>query len=55
QQGLFKGYKIDKIQIITIEELLVGKNVRLPGGVMNTTFKKAVNGKKFENEELLLD
>ncbi len=54
QQGYFIGYKIDKIQILTIEQLLQGKNVHLPGGVSNTTFKKAVNGRKYENVELLI-
>ena len=54
QQGHFMGYKIDKIQILTIERLLQGKNVHLPGGVSNTTFKKAVNGRKYENVELLI-
>jgi len=55
QQGNFKGYKIDKIQVLTIEQLLSGKNVRLPGGVANTTFKKAVNGKKYEEELLIIN
>jgi len=55
QQGNFKGYKIDKIQVLTIEQLLDGKNVRLPGGVANTTFKKAVNGKKYEEELLIVN
>jgi len=55
QQGSFKGYKIDKIQMLTIEQLLSGKNVRLPGGVANTTFKKAVNGKKYEEELLIVN
>jgi DNA modification methylase len=34
-------FPIDKIQIITIEELLNGKQPQLPGGAENKTFKKA--------------
>ena len=34
-------FAIDKIQIITIEELLTGKQPQLPGGAENKTFKKA--------------
>jgi hypothetical protein len=40
QQGHFMGYKIDKIQILTIEQLLQGKNVHLPGGVNQYYIKK---------------
>lgn len=34
-------FSIDKIQIITIEQLLQGKQPQLPGGAENKTFKKA--------------
>ncbi len=35
------GFPIDRIQIITIEELMRGKQPMLPGSVENETFKKA--------------
>jgi site-specific DNA-methyltransferase (adenine-specific) len=40
--GRYRNYQFDRIQIITIEELLQGKEIKMPGGVDPTTFKKAV-------------
>ncbi|MDQ1267314.1 MAG: hypothetical protein QG635_2468 [Bacteroidota bacterium] len=40
EEGNFFAYNINKIQIITVEELLEGKNIRYPGYVENSTFKK---------------
>ncbi len=34
-------YNIDKIQIITIEDLFAGKQPQLPGSAENQTFKKS--------------
>ena len=34
-------YPIDKIQIITIEDLFEGKQPQLPGGADNQTFKRS--------------
>lgn len=34
-------YPMDKIQIITIEDLFEGKQPQLPGGADNQTFKKS--------------
>ncbi|MBM2816077.1 MAG: adenine specific methylase Mod [Ignavibacteria bacterium] len=39
--GKFKSYNFDKLQIISIEELLEGKEIKLPGGVSNSTFKSS--------------
>ncbi len=39
--GKYKGYQFDRIQIITIEDLFAGKEIKMPGGVDPTTFKKA--------------
>ena len=49
EEGFYTKYKINKIQIITIEELFEGKEIKLPGLAENTTFKKNVNGKKNNN------
>lgn len=55
--GKYPNYKFDKIQIITIEDLLEGREIKMPGGVDQTTFKKAVKDVRPENsfkpEELL--
>lgn len=47
--GEYPNYKFDKIQIITIEDLLVGKEIRISGGVDPTTFKKVVKDVRPEN------
>ncbi|NLO18918.1 MAG: hypothetical protein GX121_03420, partial [Ignavibacteria bacterium] len=40
-QGYIENYRVDKIQIITVEEILEGKEIKLPALVDNTTFKSA--------------
>jgi len=56
EAGPYNPYKFARVQIITIEELLLGKEIRLPGGVDNTTFFKAINNSmpNGNNEELEL-
>lgn len=39
--GKYNGFNIDRIQIITIEDLLEGNGPKLPGGADPTIFKKA--------------
>ncbi|MBM2817127.1 MAG: Mtase protein [Ignavibacteria bacterium] len=41
ETGKYKGYQFDIIQIITIEDLLEGKFIKMPGGVESSTFKQA--------------
>ena len=40
-EGHIENYRVDKIQIITVEEILQGKEIKLPALVDNTTFKSA--------------
>lgn len=49
--GKYKGYKIDMIQIITIEDLLQGKKIIMPGGVDASTFKQATIDVRPEKKE----
>ncbi|MBM2815595.1 MAG: site-specific DNA-methyltransferase [Ignavibacteria bacterium] len=53
--GKYMGYKFDRIQIITIEDLLSGKEIRIPGGVDNNTFKTATKDVRPENTNNQLD
>jgi site-specific DNA-methyltransferase (adenine-specific) len=57
EEGKFKNYSFDKIQILTIEELLAGKNVKLPGGAESSTFKAATKRLDTEpnNNHVLFD
>jgi site-specific DNA-methyltransferase (adenine-specific) len=57
RQGNYMNYHIDKIQVLTIEELLAGKNVKLPGGAESSTFKAATKRLDTEpnNNHVLFD
>lgn len=52
--GKYKGYQFDKIQILTIEDILDGREIKMPGGVDASTFKQAIKdvrpGKKEEKK-----
>ena len=39
-------WKVDRIQILTVEELMKGKQPQLPGAVQNETFKSAHKNEK---------
>lgn len=49
--GKYKPYKFDKIQILTIEEILDDREIRMPGGVDQSTFKKAAIDVRPENDQ----
>jgi len=43
EAGKYKGYQFDRIQLLTIEDILEGKKIKLPGGAEQSTFKRATN------------
>ncbi|MCL5990881.1 MAG: site-specific DNA-methyltransferase [Bacteroidetes bacterium] len=53
-EGKFIGFQLDKIKIITVEELFQGKEIKYPGYVENNTFKKNLirNGQETYNDTL---
>jgi len=56
--GKYPNYNFDKIQIITIEELLEGKEIRMPSGVDSSLFKiatKRVDITNNNNNHVLFD
>lgn len=44
-------FPIDKIQILTVEDLFAGKQPQLPGGAENTTFKKSKHNEEKKNTQ----
>ena len=53
-EGYFKGWKFDKIQIITVEDLLKGKDIKILYGMEETTFTKASKKMIRENDQVSL-
>ncbi len=51
QAGKYPNSEIDKIQIITVEDLLNHKQVQIPGKGSQTTFKQSVKRVDVEEEE----
>ena len=54
EEGYYEGYKFDKMQIMTIEDLLEGREIKIPGGVGSSLFKQAIKDvrPKKQNEKL---
>ncbi len=50
EAGKYKGYKFDRIQILTIEDMLDDREIRMPGGVDASTFKQSVNDVRPEDK-----
>ncbi len=49
EAGNYEGYKFDRIQILTIEDILDDREIKMPGGVDASTFKQSVKDVRPEN------
>ncbi len=49
EAGKYKGYKFDRIQILTIEDILDEREIKMPGGVDASTFKQSVKDIRPDN------
>jgi len=51
QDGKYKPYDFDRIQILTIEDIFEGKEIKIPAGVAPSTFKQSTKDVRSINQQ----